>query len=339
MSRRLRAMAVAGFAGVTILTTAAPAGAHGLGGTQPTNYQTRVFGIEPSLPGVALRAVEVGSQLQLTNDSDAPVTVLGYDDEPYLRVGPDGVFENRHSPAAFLNRSSVARDEPPREFDADAQPEWRKVSDGRTVRWHDHRAHWMGTDDPPDVLRDPGTTHAVIERWEVPLETDGRRYVAAGDVRWIPGPSPWTWVLVAVMSGAALVAASRTRWWAAAAIVALALLLVGEGAHAVGVWTDAVEPFWNRLLAVVYSVGAIAVGAIAMRSTWRRNPADAAPMVLIAGIFLVVAGGLAGLTTLTRSQLPTSLPPGVARAGVAASLGLGAGLVIGSVLWLRPRPA
>ena len=40
----------------------------------------------------------------------------------------------------------------------------------------------------------------------------------------------------------------------------------------------------------------------------RRGLDAAAPLVLVAGLFLALAGGLADVTVLTRSQLPTTLP-------------------------------
>jgi hypothetical protein len=59
---------------------------------------------------------------------------------------------------------------------------------------------------------------------------------------------------------------------------------------------------------------------------------------LIAGLFVLVAGGLADVTTLTRSQLPSTLPDDVARLTVTVALGLGAGLVVAAATRLRPPP-
>ena len=54
-----------------------------------------------------VRAV-AGGQLELTNRSGQEVLVRGYRLEPYLRVGPDGVFENQRAPSAYTNRFSTA---------------------------------------------------------------------------------------------------------------------------------------------------------------------------------------------------------------------------------------
>jgi hypothetical protein len=66
------------------------------------------------------------------------------------------------------------------------------------------------------------------------------------------------------------------------------------------------------------------------------------PLVLVATLFLFVAGGLADVTSLGNSQIPSTLAPGVARLLVALALGLGAGLALAAAFRLRPtgaRPA
>ena len=94
------------------------------------------------------------------------MVVLGYDGEPYLRVGPRGVFENRRSPATYLNRSRIPTTKPPKSADSSAAPVWHRVSSGTTATWHDHRAHYMGTSEPPAVQRDPSVAprHRPVDR-------------------------------------------------------------------------------------------------------------------------------------------------------------------------------
>jgi len=69
----------------------------------------------------------------------------------------------------------------------------------------------------------------------------------------------------------------------------------------------------------------------------RRGLDAAAPLVLVAGLFLALAGGLADVTVLTRSQLPTTLPDTAARLVVSLALGLGLGLAGAGALRLRPQ--
>jgi hypothetical protein len=337
--RPLRAVALAALIGASaVIATAEPAAAHGAGGVQPSNYETRVSGVEPATPGLQVRSIELGSRLELRNVSGVEVTVLGYDGEPYLRVGPRGVFENKRSPAVFLNRTRRPTERPPRTFDSGAPPEWERVSSGRVARWHDHRAHWMGTGDPPAVQRAPGRFHVVIPRWTIPFERLGEQLAIQGDVVWVPGPSPWPWLLGALAVAGLVVASSRTRWWPHVLMVALALLLAAETAHVVGVWDASTGSEMHRAGGSIYSLAGWVIGVVAIVWLARRDPFEATPVVLIAGLFLVITGGLAEITTLTRSQLPTSLPATTARVTVAGALGLGVGVVAAAAFRLTPPP-
>ena len=89
----------------TVCLAASPAAAHGVGGREPTNVRSRILSVSPQLPGLDVELIEDGARVELTNTGPTEVTVLGYEDEPYLRVGPEGVFENTRSPAVYQNRS------------------------------------------------------------------------------------------------------------------------------------------------------------------------------------------------------------------------------------------
>jgi len=312
------------------------ADAHGIGGIRPSNYQTRVLSVRPTIPGVEVSAVDLGNRLQLRNTTGTDVTVLGYDDEPYLRVGPRGVFENRRSPARYLNQTNTASTPVPQRADPKAKPEWHRIDAGTTVRWHDHRAHWMGRTDPPAVLADPGVTH-LVQPFVVQLRRGGEAITVKGAVRWIPGPSPWPWIGLALLLALVVVALSRTRFAFAAVGATLAVVAVSEAAHVVGGWGGTTVGAGTKLAASVYAVGGITVSILALVWLLRRGLDAASPLVLVAGLFLALAGGLADVTMLTRSQLPTTLPGSAARLVVTLALGLGLGLAGAGALRLRPQ--
>lgn len=339
MSTLGRLSVTATLAAAVVLGTAAPAGAHGVGGPQPTNYRTDLVGLRPPVPGVQVRTLDFGDRIELANTGAGPVLVLGYEGEPYLRITRRGVWENERSPAVFLNRSAIPRAAAPAGYDAQAPPRWRKRSDGNRWRWHDHRAHWMEERPPPAVRAEPGRAHVVIEGFRIPLRVAGVGPVEVmGDVRWIPGPSPWPAVGIAALVAAGVVAAGRTRAWPRALAGGLALAAVAETLHVAGVWQFSSAPAPSRLAATVYSFAGIGV-AVAAIVGLRRTPWGAVPAALVAGIFVLLAGGLAGITSLTRSQVPTTLPVPLARATVVAALGLGAGLVVTAAAHLRlPGP-
>src|SRR4051794_8118505 len=142
-----------------MVATAAPASAHTVGGEHATNYRTRVLSLSPATAGVALRVIEHGDRLELTNSTQHNVVVLGYDDESYLRVGPRGVFENRRSPATYLNRTRLGTDRPPASADASASPDWRRVSGGGPPRRHGPPAPPVGSGPPPAGARAPPRPH------------------------------------------------------------------------------------------------------------------------------------------------------------------------------------
>jgi hypothetical protein len=332
--KKLLAALIVG-AGVVVVA-AEPASAHGVGGVSPSNYKTEILSVEPEVDGVTVRVVDLGDRLQLTNTTEVDVIVIGYDGEPYLRVGPDGVFENVNSPAVYLNRQRIATEsDVPPEADPDAPAEWQRIKGGDTVSWHEHRAHWMGNDDPESVRADPDREQ-VIQDWAVKLRQGDRTIVVRGDLLWVPGPSPWPWAILAVALAGAVIVLSRTKWWPAVLAIGLGVLVAAEVVHVVGLWDATTRSAASKFLASAYSIAGILLGAGTL--AWmarRRDPVGATPAVLISAIFLFVAGGLADLQTLARSQLPTTLPDGMARLCVTVALGVGAGLIVATLLRLR----
>ena len=333
--RFVRGVVVAAGAIVAVVVTAQPASAHEVPGTEASNFETTVDRTTPRIPGLTVRSVDLGNELELRNETATEVVVLGYQDEPYLRVGPRGVFENRRSPATYLNRTRDGKTRVPAGADPAAAPDWNRLSSGTVARWHDHRAHWMGTDDPPEVARDPGQRH-VIDHWSFQLRRGAQDIAVTGDLLWVPGPSPWGWVLGALAVALALVALSRTPVWRWVLAGALGILVVSETAHVVGTWNATSAAVATKIGASVYSIGGIALAVVALVWLVIRPPYNAIPAVLFAGLIVAFAGGLADLTTLTRSQLPTDVPATIARVEVMLALGLGAGLAASSALRLRP---
>jgi hypothetical protein len=330
---RLVRVVLLSFAALVVFAT--PASAHGIGGTAPTNYETALTRITPTTPGVQVSVIDLGNQLRLVNDTDRDVIVLGYEGEDYLRVGPRGVFENQRSPATFLNRSRTPTRSAPTSADPEAAPEWRKVSDGRVARWHDHRAHFMGTHAPPVVQRDPDREH-VLDRWTVPLRDGDRSVEVHGTLTWIPPPSPWPSVVIVVALAAAVIALGRTRLWRRVLVIGTGALVVCAVAHAVGNWGGADSAsFGTKLGESVYSIVGVGLALLALGWMWRRGVDAAVPFVLVASVFLLVAGGLADISTLGHSQVPSSLAPVLARVTVACTIGLGIGLATTAALRLR----
>jgi hypothetical protein len=337
MSTRLRrTVLVAGLAVLLLSATAGPAAAHAIGtGTAASNYRTTVRGIDQGRPGLSVRSL-AGGQLELTNHGPE-VLVLGYRLEPYLRVGPDGVFENQRSPSAYTNRFATTPATIPSEFDPKAAPEWRRTGDGPSAVWHDHRAHWTGPD-PPAVKASPRVMHVVVPGWEVPLSQGDRTMVVRGTITWVPGPSPWPWALTAVaLFAAALAAGGGYRRPRALAVVALAAV-AADMVHTAGALLASTAPVTVELYGTATSAAGWAVAGLA---AWRllRGKADTGLLyLLLGGVFLTLAGALPDLPALARSQLASGLGPVATRAAITFTLGLGAAMVAAGIAGFRaPR--
>jgi hypothetical protein len=325
-------------AAVVELLAAGPAAAHAVGGgPSASNYRTNVLSISPAVPGLEIRAVDVGSQLQLVNRTGQEVIVLGYQLEPYLRIGRGGVEENERSPSTFSNRSSTAPQEVPPEFDAKAAPEWRRISTGTVATWHDHRAHWSGKDDPPAVRQAPGQRHVVQPSWQVPLKIGDRTAIASGSIVWVPGPSPWPWAAVGVLLIGAVLLASGSRWQAQVLAVVAGLAVVADAVHTAGAWLASPAPVLTQLYANASSFAGWALAGIAIHRLLSGRFEASRPYLLLAAIFLALAGAAPDLPSLTRSQLPTGLDPTLTRVAIATTLGLGIGMAIAALLGRQLR--
>lgn len=314
---------------------APPASAHSVAGVAGTNYRTRLLAVRPALPGLRVKVIETGSRLELTNHTGHDVVVLGYQDEPYLRVGPAGVFKNVRSPAAYMNATRKGTTPIPASASPSAPPEWRKASSGTTARWHDHRIHWMGAGNPPVVRQAPGRQHVIVPQWDVQLRAGAQRVDVTGDLVWVPGPSTVPWLVLALVLLGAGVLAGLSSAWAPLVGVLLSTLVVFDVVHEVGIGFANAGPVGVKLGRVLvgslFTVVAWVIAALGLRNL-RRRPGDGLLMAAFAAVVIALFGGLGDLTSLFSSQIPFAFPEVLARAAVAVSLGLGFGLGGGSVL-------
>jgi hypothetical protein len=178
-------------------------------------FQSKILSVLPEVAGLDIRVVDADDRLRVSNKSGTELVVFGYDGEPYLRIGPSGVYRNERSPAAYLNRDRFARVSVPLKADPGATPEWRQVSPRPAWQWHDHRIQWMGAGPPAQVRNAPKETHAIFS-WLVPGRLGSERFAVSGRLDYVPpskGGTPAALVAVVVITGVA-------------AVFALALMLV-----------------------------------------------------------------------------------------------------------------
>jgi hypothetical protein len=324
-----------GLAAGLVLLTASPALAHALNGASPSNYSTRILEVVPKHPGIDVKVVEAGNRLLLTNTSPDEVMVLGYSQEPYLRIGPDGVFENERSRATYLNRSRLPTSQLPAKASADpkTEPEWKKVSASPKFRWHDHRIHWMSPQPPGPVQANPGQEQVIIPAWEVPLVVGSEQILVKGDLRWVPGPSNLPWLAIAAVTGLAFAGvllgplSRRPRATQLAMVAALVVLTAFDAARLAGLASNTGSSFVKaasqNLPAVAAWLSAVFASVLLLRGDARVGPALAAG----AGVLFAI-GAIGDFNVLGRSQLATNAPIWLARLSVAAGLGLGLALLV-----------
>lgn len=307
---------------LVVVLAAAPAAAHGRG-SDATNYHSQITGT-PDIEGVTWRIYGGDEFLEVSNTSDRELLVLGYEDEPYVRVGPEGVFENVNSKATYLNTDRYAQVAPPPTAGADAEPEWRKVSDGPSYAWHDHRIHWMSTDLPPQVA-DPSVRTQVME-WAVPFEIDGQPFEVTGSLTWVSSPSPWPWLLLAAVATlpALLGLRAGTPDDGGRALIRPAAAVLGVVAllnvlHLVDDLFAVPLPLSTIALAALQTVLFLALGVFGAVRAWRGG--DGAFTALGVGSGAVFVGqGLLYLSALTASQTASLSPDELTRFVIAASL-------------------
>lgn len=314
------------------------ASAHGINGLAESDYLVEITST-PDLPGVTVRTIETGARIELINEAPYSVEVLGYSGEPYAEIRPDGVYLNRMSPAPYLNETDGGGP-PPSFASAAATPQWLKASDEPRLRWHDHRAGWMGRQPPPHVQDDPQLRHRVLD-WTVPLRVGTNVHFVHGHVDWIPPPDTAVWTAGVLMLAACVTASALStvgRRWVAPVLIALA----GGAAvaDAVGRATTAADydvPWFLVLITAEAwpALAGLASLAAAGYALTRKPGADLAWGV--AGAATALMAGVSRFGGFTSSITPTPWDGDVTRLLVLIALGVGAGLAAATLVSAR-RP-
>ncbi|MGK5111790.1 MULTISPECIES: hypothetical protein [unclassified Geodermatophilus] len=337
MSRALARSLVVVLGVLATLLVAGPAVAHVGGGAAGSDFDARVLAVEPAVPGVEVRVLSFGDEFEVVNTTAADVEVPGYSEEPYLRIGPDGVWRNAHSPATYINLDRYGRTALPAHADPAAEPEWVQVSTEPQYVWHDHRTHWMTEGAlPPAVAAAPDRAHVVSE-WVVPLAHGGTEVAVRGELTWSPPPSPWlVWPLYAALVLAAVAAGLLARGPRPLG----ALLLVGGAA---ALWHAAATPepaasvsshAGAIVSALLPGLTAVLVAGIGFRAARRGRGAMTGLLAVVLG-WLMLVQGLPDVDVLWTAHVVSAGPDLLARAAVAVLVALGAGCVVGGVAATR----
>ncbi|HEX2153037.1 MAG TPA: hypothetical protein VHL52_03565 [Acidimicrobiia bacterium] len=299
---------------VVVMVVASPGPARA-DSAQPTNYRSEVADLRPPHPGVSFRIAGGDTFLTVSVRPGTEVEIPGYEGEPYVRIGSQGVVEvNRNSPSKWVNEDRFARTGIPAHASADAPPDWETVASDGSYGWHDHRIHWMSPEPPPAVDR---TSRATVFSWVVPVLVDGDRVDVLGTLEWLPSVSPVPWLLILVAVAALSYLADRRGW----------TLLVGAAvASTVGVAQAWGSPLgiWSEYLAwAPPTLGLVLTGAGLAVKSWRERLAVAAVVV---GVWAALR-----LPSLWLPVLPSPLPADVERAAVAMAAGAAAATIVAAL--------
>jgi len=335
-----KAGAILGVALALNLSVPSPAHAHGADAPDATNYRTQIKQA-PDLAGLTVEAIEAGARLQLTNHSGRNVEVLGYQNEPYLEIRPDGVYENIHSPATYLNITIIHVD-PPAHADPTLPPEWRKVADEPRWRWHDQRAIWTDPQPPSQVASDPGAPQHLRD-WTVPMRVDATPLTLSGTLDYVPPPPAWLWW---ALSGAGVILVGLLGLPRLRKPVGKVLPVLVIGAGVLGLvygvareldagndtlWSVVSQLFAAQLWPVVTSLAAIGFATDALLS--RKGDGDFA--VALGGAAVALFAGMVNAAVFHRSITPVSWDPNLARILIVAIIACGGGGAVAAMLRLR----
>lgn len=318
--------------GIGLLAALVPGVAHA-DPPGPTDYRTTIVSVTPSTDAIEVGIEGGDSFVTIAVNPGHEVVVLGYSDEPYVRILPDGTVErNRLSYATYYNEERYGREEIPDLVDNEADPEWEVVGSGGHWAWHDHRAHWMGLE--PPIGLEPGDS---LPPQVVPLVVDGTPVDI--EVRTTLQASPsLVPVVFGVVFGLGLALLGVLLGPANAALV---MLLVSAGSLFVGAGQYWSVPAETGRLPTWWLLPAIAVGCIvASIATYGRSRWLQLGLLALAAL-QVGLWALRRRSGLTKAVLPTDLPAGLDRFVTAAAGVAAVALLVWSLreLFRSPTPA
>jgi len=323
------ARTVAATAAVSGALLAAPQVAHA-DAAGPTDYRSEVTAITPDTEAIDV-SIEGGDAFVLIVVAPGhEVIVLGYDSEPYLRIAADGtVAENRRSEATYYNAERFGSDVP--DFaDNDAEPEWREIGHGGRWAWHDHRAHWMGSEPPLGL--DPGES---LPAQSVRLLVDGQPVEVSVQTTLQASPSPAPAIL-GVLIGLGLAVFGAV---AGTASRVLGTSLIAVAATFTGIVQFRSLPSETGPLVTWWLLPAIALTCMIVTIlTYGRSVLLENALTALAGMQLTI-WAFGRRSTLTRAVLPTDLPFWLDRVVTGAALAGGATFTVLAVWELLRTPA
>ena len=280
-----------------------------------TDWESSIISIAPATHAVGIEVLNGGEALRLTAQPQHAALILGYRNEPYLRINADGeVQANLKSPTWWSNKTGTGSGSVPDTADPAAEPEWSTIGSNGSVAWHDHRIQAM-----------PGVTTGTD--WTVLVTVDDMPIVVRGQLNRLPSHAPLLEVLLAIVAAATIVILGFRKAWT----ICLVSTLVGAAfaiVVAIGGWIATPSGFTHPWLPLLASV---LTGALAFMSVLLRNTARRLRVTTMVGAVAALAWWVAlNFSALTAVFVPNTYAASVVRFSVGLDLGIvvGVGVVI-----------
>lgn len=279
----------------------------------PTDWQSTIISIAPSTDAVAIDVLNGGEAIRLTAQPGHTALILGYRNEPYLRITADGeVQANLKSPTWWSNKSGTGSGSIPDSADPAAEPEWETINSSGSVAWHDHRLHAM-----------PGVTSGAD--WTVLVNVDEKPVVIRGQLTKLPSHGPFVELILGLIAAGTIVFLGFRRSWNTA-LVATLLGAVGAVIVSIGGWTSTPSGFatsWYPLVASILAL-VLSLSCFVMRAASRR-----VRVAVMVGAVAALAWWVAlNFASLTAVFLPNSFSAGIVRCTIGIVLGIAVGVAI-----------
>lgn len=155
------------------------------------------------------------------------------------------------------------------------------------VQWHDHRNHWMSTVAPARVVTDSDRSHGIFERWEIPIEIDGRSDSISGELACVPPPSREWWYTVAGFFALAAGAVLFSRWWRPGAALIASLGAATFAADTLGYVVASPASLSSRLPVLLPPMVVVAIAAWSPRAAVALCLGTGAALVARFAAFLI----------------------------------------------------
>lgn len=124
------------------------------------------------------------AQLAVVNHTGRELSILAKGGDPFLKIGPRGVFANVNSATWYRSGNPDGVSNPPKDVKIGGPPRFVRVSPKSEWRWFDHRMHPGTVRVGKSTLRDQ--TRARLDDWTVPARLGAMPLKFVGHVEYRP---------------------------------------------------------------------------------------------------------------------------------------------------------